>query len=72
MRLEKVNILTGKASIYAKSSERFIKKDDLPYTFPNGNIIKTLVEGSTIFCTDTFDLWMYQNDDTWSNGTDVR
>lgn len=72
MRLVNLNGVTGEAEISAKSTDIFPKKADLPYTFPDGKILNVLNEGSSIFCTDDFSLWMYQSDDTWSDGTATR
>lgn len=72
MRLLRVDAITGEAEITAMSSEAFPKKNDIPYTFDDGRVLNKLNEGSSIFCTDDFSLWMYQKNDTWSDGNITR
>lgn len=72
MRLLRVDAVTGEAEITAMSSEAFPKKNDMPFTFEDGRILCKLNEGSSIFCTDDFSLWMYQKNDTWSDGNKTR
>lgn len=72
MRLLRVDAVTGEAEITAMSSEVFPKKSDMPYTFDDGKVLHKLNEGSSIFCTDDFSLWMYQKNDTWSNGNTTK
>lgn len=72
MRLLRVDAITGEAEITAMSSDIFPKKNDIPFTFEDGKVLNKLNEGSSIFCTDDFSLWMYQKNDTWSNGSTTR
>lgn len=72
MRLLRVDAITGEAEITAISSDIFPKKNDIPFTFEDGKVLNKLNEGSSIFCTDDFSLWMYQKNDTWSNGSTTR
>ena len=72
MRLLRVDAITGEADIVAISSDAFPKKNDIPFTFEDGKVLNKLNEGSSIFCTDDFSLWMYQKNDTWSNGSTTR
>lgn len=72
MRLLRVDAITGEAEITAMSIDAFPKKADMPFEFEDGKVLIKLNEGSSIFCTDDFSLWMYQSDDTWSNGSTTR
>lgn len=72
MRLLRVDAITGEAEITAMSIDAFPKKNDMPFTFEDGKVLNKLNEGSSIFCTDDFSLWMYQSDDTWSDGNKTR
>ena len=72
MRLLRVDAITGEAEITAMSSDIFPKKNDIPFTFEDGKVLNKLNEGSSIFCTDELSLWMYQKNDTWSNGSTTR
>ena len=72
MRLLRVDAITGEAEMTAMSIDAFPKKNDMPLEFEDGKVLIKLNEGSSIFCTDDFSLWMYQSDDTWSNGSTTR